>query len=160
MKLNLGCGNKNIDGFVNHDLTRHSPHVDIAHDLNELPWPWEDDQFERVVAASVLEHLYHNLLVSMNEIWRISEPDGLAVVKLPYWKAEISWNDPTHVWKVGPHVFDQLDPRTQRGHKYSFYTPFKWAIVKVNFNPHKTSIVWHLRKRPLNWIPKETDGTN
>jgi len=154
VKLNLGCGSQNLEGFVNHDLIRHSDWVDVAWDLNELPWPWEDDQFEMVIAASVLEHLYHNLLTSMNELWRITEQDGLAVVKLPYWKAEISWNDLTHIHRVGLGLMDQLDPRTKRGHQYWFYTRRKWAIEEKRFNAQRTSIIWKLRKRPLDWRSK------
>jgi len=152
-KLNLGCGHKRPDGFVQHDLTLHSPWVDVAWDLNVLPWPWEDGAFEMVVAASVLEHLTHNLLISMNEVWRIMAPEGVAVVKLPYWKAGISWNDPTHRHLVGPGVFEQLDPRTKRGHQYFFYTPYKWRIESTKFNQPKTSIIWHLTKMPENWRP-------
>lgn len=157
-KLNLGCGNKHPEGFVQHDITKHSPHVDIAWDLNDLPWPWDDDAFEMVVAASVLEHLHHNLLTSMNEVWRILEPAGVAVVKLPYWKAEISWNDPTHLHLVGPGVFNQLDPTTKRGQQYRFYTPYKWRIERLTFNDGKTSIIWHLRKMPKHWDGSEDDG--
>lgn len=157
MKLNLGCGNKPLEHFVNHDLTKHAPYVAMAHDLNELPWPWEDDQFESVVALSVLEHLYHSLLVSMNEIWRITEPDGLVIVKLPYWKAEISWDDPTHIHKAGKHLMHQFDPTTRRGQQYGFYTPRKWEIIEGKFNDQRSSLIWHLRKRPLHWTPEEPD---
>ena len=153
--LNLGCGNKPIEGAVNHDVTRHSPHVDIAHDLSVLPWPWDDEAFDFVAALSVLEHLEQNLLTSMNEIWRILTPGGVSRVKLPYWKAEVTWDDPTHRWPVGTGVMDQLDPTTKRGHGYAFYTPYKWKIIKgPELNPGQTSVHWTLRKMPLNWNGK------
>ena len=146
--LVLGCGNRPKFGAINHDLTRHSNHVDVAWDLNNTPWEiWPDDYFDMVIAESVLEHLYHNLLVSMNEIWRITKVGGIAAVKLPYWRAEITWNDLTHVHRVGIGIMNQLDPSLPRGQEYSFYTPYKWEIIRAQMNDEMTSIHWELRKR-------------
>jgi len=156
MNLNLGAGNRILDDSINHDITRHSKAIDVAWDLNDLPWPWEDGQFARVYAFSVLEHLYHNLLTSMDEIWRITELGGLCVVKLPFWKANVTWEDLTHIHKVGPGIMDQLDPTTQRGRDYGFYTPYKWHVLKrwANKKKRPTSFYWNLIKKPEGW-----DGT-
>lgn len=153
VKLNLGCGNKPLEGYINHDLTVHADHVDIAWDLNELPWPWQDEAFEKVAAISVLEHLRQNLLTSMDELWRILEPHGVAVVKLPHWKHNISWEDLTHLHVVGVGAMDQLDPRTKRGVDYWFYTRRKWRVDKRTVNDAKSSIYWTTTKMPLDWDP-------
>lgn len=152
-QLNLGCGNKPFEGFVNHDVTKHSRHVDVAWDLNQLPWPWEDETFDKVAALSVLEHLQQNLLMSMNELWRILVPKGVAVVKLPHWKHNLSWEDLTHLHLVGPGAMEQLDPRTKRGHQYWFYTRRKWRIDKRVMNEARSSIHWTMTKMPLDWDP-------
>lgn len=152
-KLNVGCGNKPLKGFVNLDLTKHSEHVDVAWDLNEMPWPFEDESFEKVAALSVLEHLRPRLLDSMDELWRILIPGGVAVVKLPHWKANLSWEDLTHLHLVGAGVMDQLDPRTKRGHDYWFYTRRKWRIEKQLLNKSKTSFHWTMTKMGLDWDP-------
>lgn len=151
--LNLGAGNRIIEGAINHDVVKHRPEIDVAWDLNDLPWPWEDEQFDKVAALSVLEHLRQNLLTSMDEIWRITAPGGVAVVKLPHWKHNLSWEDLTHLHLVGPGVMDQLDPRTKRGHDYWFYTRRKWQIEKREMNDAKTSIYWTMTKMPLDWDP-------
>lgn len=131
--LNLGAG-KRIDegdkGAVNHDLTLHSPLIDVAHDLNDIPWPWDDESFDRVLAWAVLEHLRLNLIESINECWRVLRPGGTIEVKLPIWNAATSYDDPTHYWQFALGVFDQFDPRTERGRQYDFYTPRKWTITK------------------------------
>jgi len=144
--LVLGCGKRLHQDAIHHDFTQHSPHVDIVHDLNHLPWPWESERFNKVIAESVLEHLYHNLLISMNEIWRITKVGGIAAIKLPYWRAEITWNDLTHVHRVGIGIMNQLDPSTSRGKEYEFYTPYKWKILYAKMNPEMTSIHWELEK--------------
>lgn len=151
MQLNLGCGNKPLEGFVNHDFDLHSPHVDISWDLNVLPWPWENCSFDKVAALSVLEHLNQNILASMNELWRIIKPGGVAVVKLPAWNHPLTWDDPTHLHPVGPGVMDQLDPRTKRGVSYRFYTPYKWRIDKFQANKAKSSYHWTMTKMSVNW---------
>jgi len=158
MKLNLGCGGKPLEGFVNHDVVQHSPHVDVAWDLNVLPWPWAPMTFEKVAALSVLEHLRHNLLTSMDEIWRILAPEGVAVVKLPHWKHNLTWEDLTHLHMVGPGIMDQLDPRTKRGHDYWFYTRRKWRVEKRNMNEAKSSIIFTVVKMPLDWNPLGIEG--
>lgn len=157
MVLNLGAGNRIIPGAINHDRIKHRVEIDVAWDLNELPWPWEDEAFDKVAALSVLEHLRHDLLTSMDEIWRITKAAGTAVVKLPHWKANISWEDLTHVHLVGPGIMDQLDPRTGRGQAYWFYTRRKWAIVKRRMNGARSSLYFTLRKMPLDW---RGDGTH
>jgi len=137
--LNLGAGNKIISDAVNHDLTKHRPEIDIAWDLNNIPWPWEDDTFTYILANAVLEHLEIDLLKSMNECHRILKPNGELTVKLPYWNHEASYEDPTHYWVFSPGVFDLFDPETYRGQHYGFYTPRKWKILGCNFVDSRNS---------------------
>lgn len=158
--LNLGAGNRIIEGAINHDVVKHRAEIEVVHDLNDMPWPWPDESFDKVLALSVLEHLRQNLLTSMDEIWRITAPGGETVVKLPFWKANNSWEDLTHLHLVGPGIMDQLDPRTKRGHDYWFYTRRKWAVEKgwMNKDKNPTSIYWRLRKKPLDWDPLDRWG--
>lgn len=128
--LNLGAGNSPLPGAVNHDIIKHRSEIDVAWDLNNLPWPWPDNSFDLVYASSVLEHLELTLLESCNEIWRILLPGGRLWVKLPYWKADSAYNDPTHRWPCGVCILDAFDPNTRAGTAYNFYTPRKWKIIQ------------------------------
>ncbi len=145
--LNLGAGNKIMlakegETVVNHDLICYRPEIDIAYDLNILPWPWPDNSFDLITASAVLEHLKLNLVESLNECWRILRPGGLVHLKLPYWKADGSYCDPTHYWVFTLGSFDQFDPDTKRGQDYSFYTNRKWKIIKPAYlNKQNTSII-------------------
>jgi len=144
--LNLGCGNKPLaagPGEVvrNHDLRRHRPEVDIAWDLDERPWPWEDESFDLVVAAAVLEHLKLNLVESLDECWRILASGGQLSLKLPQWNAESNYGDPTHRWFFCLQSLDIFDPDTARGRQYGFYTERKWRIIRpARLNDAGTSI--------------------
>lgn len=137
--VNLGCGNWIIDGAVNVDRTRHRPEVDVVWDLETLPWPFEDEAFNLVIARAVLEHLRLTLVESMDEMWRILRPGGKAVVKLPWWRSDNSWTA-DHWWKYNLRVFNIFDPTKREGRQYGFYTPRKWRIVKgPRLNKERTS---------------------
>lgn len=128
--LNIGCGNRILEGAVNHDRTRHRPEVDIVHDLNVLPWPWEDGSFDQVVALAVLEHLDIDLFASLAECHRILAPGGQLVIKLPLQSGYNAYDDPSHRWFFTLRSLDQFCLETERGRDYAFYTPYKWRFVK------------------------------
>lgn len=130
MILNLGAGNDIREGAVNHDRLRHRPEIEVAHDLNVLPWPWGDESFDVIVARAVLEHLRINLLESVGECWRLLRPGGKLVMKLPYWQHRNSYIDPTHYWKFDLRSVEVFDPDTEYGRAYSFYGAGNWRIVK------------------------------
>ena len=56
MKLHLGAGKDIKEGWVNHDLVKLEG-IDITHNLNKYPWPWEDGLFDEVYANNLLEHV-------------------------------------------------------------------------------------------------------
>ena len=130
--LNLGAGNAPIfgDGAVNHDIIKHRPEIDVVWDLNELPWPWGDDSFDLIIAKAVFEHLRNNLVVTLDECWRILRPDGKMTIKLPHWEHERSHRDPTHVWPgFTVETLHLFDPEKPYGRDYSFYTERKWKCL-------------------------------
>ncbi len=138
--LNLGAGNKLVRGAVQHDLTAHRPEIDVAWDLNDLPWPWTDDSFDLVVACAVFEHLRNNLVVTVNECWRILRPGGILHMKLPFWRSDNSYRDPTHYWRFSLMTCDLFDPSTKYGRDYTFYTDRKWKIIQpARLNNAKSS---------------------
>lgn len=131
--LNIGAGKKPIVGAINHDIVKYSKYIDVIWDLNNLPWPWSDNSFDKIKAWSVFEHLNIGLVKSMNECWRILKPKGILVAKFPYWKSEGCWNDPTHIRGYALKSMDYFDPDTEHGTLYDFYTPFKWKLLKKGF---------------------------
>lgn len=146
--LNLGAGNRIIEGAVNHDRTIHRPEISVAHDLNILPWPWPDNSFDVISARAVFEHLDVDLVGCLNECWRILRPGGVLDIKLPYWKSETTFDDPTHRRGYGIGVFYYFDPEFPNGQKYGFYTPYKWEVVWACFsNGRKSSIAAQMRVR-------------
>lgn len=146
--LNLGAGDHLIGNAVNHDVVKHRPEIDVVWDLNEIPWPWPDNSFDQICARAVLEHLRPNLVVTLNECWRILRPKGTIFLKLPHWQSDISHQDPTHYWFFSVRSLDQFDPDTKRGQIYTFYTPRKWKILEgPALNKAQSSILAKLEVR-------------
>ena len=74
-KLNLGCGQDIRKGYVNLDFLKLRG-VDVVHDLNKFPYPFDDDEFDEIYTSHVLEHL-DNLPKAMKELKRICRNGGL-----------------------------------------------------------------------------------
>ncbi len=53
LKLNLGCGNNLLDGFVNID--KYDKAADVMADICYLPY--EDESVDEIVAYQIIEHL-------------------------------------------------------------------------------------------------------
>ncbi|GAI92192.1 unnamed protein product, partial [marine sediment metagenome] len=68
-KLNLGCGQFKKDGFINIDIDDKT-NPDIRHNLNQFPYPFENNRFVLIEANHLLEHL-HNPFEVMKELHRI-----------------------------------------------------------------------------------------
>lgn len=122
MKLNLGCSDRHIVGYVNVDLV---PPCDQVADLAEK-WPWADSSIESVAALDVIEHIgecqhqdtccgqccpgqhfehpcgkrrhFLGRIHFMNELHRVLVPAGRAVIETPNAsKGSGYFQDPTHV---------------------------------------------------------------
>lgn len=149
--LNLGCGHRPLEAALNHDLRAHSEHVGIAHDLEELPWPWEDEAFRRIVAHDVMEHLRLEVEDWLDECWRILEPGGELEIRGPAWDRHNAWRDPTHVRPFEERMFDYWDPETEIGRKYGeLYfgeTARWWRVVGVERVDGGTNLLFRLEKR-------------
>lgn len=142
-ELLIGCGNSRVKKlFVDGESTDwdqlvtldHDPGcgADVVHDLEQLPWPFEDDAFDAVHAYEVLEHLgdqgdFGAFFAQFAEIWRILKPDGMLFATVPVWTSQWAWGDPSHrrVITPGTLVFlSQQQYREQVG--ITPMTDFRW----------------------------------
>jgi ubiquinone/menaquinone biosynthesis C-methylase UbiE len=78
MKLNLGCGNKKVEGFIGVDIKD----ADVVADIRKLPY--EDNSVDEIMAIHVCEHFYKHEILSVLEEWRrVLKHDGIMVLELP-----------------------------------------------------------------------------
>ncbi len=115
-RLNLGCGADILDGYVNVDLVRLDG-VDVVHDMNVQPWPFEENSFDEIVANHVLEHL-DDVIGALREIWRVSKPGGIIKIRTPYFASFLTFKDLTHKHVFTYDAFDNWDVRNFEKGRY------------------------------------------
>ena len=136
MKLNLGCGNKIIDGYINVDKF-DTYNVDIKHDLEKFPYPFEDDTVEEIILSHVLEHIGQSpdiFIKILKELYRICKNQALIEISVPHPRHDNFISDPTHVRPItifGLSLFDKaLNKKWERNDAAN--TPLA-LIHDVNF---------------------------
>jgi len=102
--LNVGCGSRTLDGFVNVDRVKLDG-VDVVHDLDVLPWPWDDATASQIVAQDVFEHVA-DPVGFMTESHRILALGGSLIIKSPHFRHQDAFTDPTHRRFCTEHTWD------------------------------------------------------
>jgi len=124
--IHLGCGqafdpayhnNINFD-YITNDISA-LPGVKWCYDLNNVPWPYDDESTQTVLAIDVIEHL-DNPKSILEEIYRILIPGGLLQLQVPYFGSLAHANDMTHKHGFTPSTFGFFIP----GHPYCESSPW------------------------------------
>lgn len=146
-KIILGCGDVYLEGWTHLDRAKHSQHVDVAHNLNVTPWPFDDDSAQFIKAADILEHL-DDFVAFFDECWRILASDGVLQVQTVLHTSVNRWRDSTHKRPYRPEAFTFLDPDYACWQRFGkFYTVRHWKItslldggeaVRVEMTPRKS----------------------
>ena len=109
-RLNLGCGFDKRPDFVNADsFPECAP--DVQMDIETFPWPFEDNAFDYVLMKHVLEHVGETFAMFkrvMQELYRITAPDGIIEIQVPHFRHDTYWSDPTHVRAFTPLTFQMM----------------------------------------------------
>lgn len=101
MKVNLGCGRRSMDGWVNVDCVP-LPGVDLVAELDDsvkVSLPWPDDSVDEFALIHTLEHINHPLPL-MEELWRVAKLGAKITVACPYGSSDDADEDPTHVRRI------------------------------------------------------------
>lgn len=142
MKINLGSGNDPKEGYINVDHL-DLPTVDVVHNLIELPYPFEDESAEKIMAVDVIEHLPNftpdnkpMIVAFVEECHRILKPGGELYIQTPGYNAEFLYQDPTHVRGFHIKSFDLFDPETEFGQTTGFYSEVKFKVQAEELENH------------------------
>lgn len=103
-KLNLGCGKDIKQDYVNLDCVK-LPGVDVVHNINKLPLPFRNNEFDEILCRHFLEHLA-DIDELMKELYRILKPGGVLKIIVPHFTCAGSWLDPQHKRPFGYFSFD------------------------------------------------------
>lgn len=152
MKLNLGCGNKKLPGWVNCD---YGDYYDRFIDLNDPDWAmWglRASSADEVLMDQVLEHLSDTTAV-MENIHRVLKPGGVATIRVPFAGSYAAWNDPTHRHHFTPETFRYFEV----GHPSQHYVGVAFRKVEVRWLDDNSTWLARLRNRipfrdQLRWL--------
>ena len=97
-KLNFGCGEKHLDGFINVDWNPLAK-PDVVQDLNKFPYSFDDNTFDFIEASHIIEHLDKPFDV-MRELHRILKPGGVLHMKVPHFSRGFTHAEHTHGFDV------------------------------------------------------------
>jgi SAM-dependent methyltransferase len=92
--LELGCGSSKREGAVGVDILAGSA-ADVIHDLDVFPYPFRDDEWDRILCFDVLEHV-RDFVACVEEIWRIARPGATVEATGPFMSSVNYFSDPTH----------------------------------------------------------------
>jgi hypothetical protein len=104
MKLNLGCGQNHLSGYVNVDCMAAAK-PDVLQDLEVFPWPFDDSSVDEVMLNHVLEHLGRDPKVFVGifkELYRVCKGGAQVRIVVPDPRHDHFYGDPTHVRPVTP----------------------------------------------------------
>ncbi len=142
--LEIGCGQRPVwPKSETLDVNPRSRATHI-HDLNNFPYPFEDNAFDYIVAEHVLEHL-RPVLPVLDELHRIIKPTGQLRIEVPHYTSHFYWTDPTHLTPFGVRTLDYIIPTGYEGGVYAFhYSERDWKRIEVRLNGPENS--WINRK--------------
>lgn len=125
--LDVGCGKNRKAGWVGLDR-KPQPSVDIVHDIEELPWPLEDNTCAVILMSHLWEHIKPWLSIPvMDEMWRLLEPEGQLQITCPYGYSPGYLQDPTHCNPATELTWQYFDPAYEL---YKEYEPKPWRIIR------------------------------
>ena len=117
LRLNIGCGFKRLDGYVNVDAWAGcEPDLQFAADTDV--WPFPDGSVAAVVFEHSMEHMgetagaFRHLI---QELYRVCADGARVEVMVPHWRHDSFSNDPTHVRVITPMTLRMLD--RERNHQ-------------------------------------------
>ncbi|MCI5059303.1 MAG: class I SAM-dependent methyltransferase, partial [Flavobacteriales bacterium] len=114
-----------------HDIAKLDG-VDVIHDLEQFPWPFEDNSFEKIYMKDVLEHL-SNTIKTLEEIHRIAKPGCEIFIAVPYWNSWEAITDPTHKKNFNEFTFEFFDPSKWRCQDRPYYSKARFKIKKQGY---------------------------
>jgi SAM-dependent methyltransferase len=119
--LDIGCGANKVPGAVGMDINPRTA-ADVIHDLDVLPYPFGNDEFDEVIGRHVIEHVQNPMAV-MQELHRITRAGGLVRLVAPHWTNPDFATDLTHRNHLNSYSFRNL---TEDRAVFDFYTEVRF----------------------------------
>jgi SAM-dependent methyltransferase len=154
--LDIGCGKnkyKNELEIVTGMDKVPLPGVDVIHDMEQFPYTFADESFDKVIMQHSLEHVSKENMTNIKiieEIHRILKPGGMLIVEVPI--GQWFHYDPTHKNYVGYWYWKYFSS----DFSLNFYTATRLELVKSDLvGIHGLKGIEHLTTI-FNWLYQRT----
>ena len=134
-KLNLGCGNDYLKGYINADISS-AVGADTVFNM-EYGLPYKDNTFDEILVNNSLTQILNpqKFVFIINELWRTCKESGFIQVRVPNAEDICAWQDPMDCrrFTVESFTYMQFDHRRyeQYGRHYGFM-PFEVELIDNN----------------------------
>jgi len=119
MKLNIGCGRKQLEDYINIDKHDYGQHV-VRDVLKGLPYP--NNVIEEIRMHHLIEHFhYEEICDILGECWRVCQPGGKIEVTVPHAGRALhkAFQDPSHKTFFVPGTFPYFEMDHAYSHEFS-----------------------------------------
>ena len=132
MKLNLGCGNSYMKGWVNADFNKLVK-ADIYFDAERQEFPFPDNHFDEIYADNVFEHFDKPEKV-FEECHRVLKDGGVLDLIVPYYNCWTNFGDVTHRTSYSELSFNYFVKDAFMTKKFGFQVGTrKFSSVEIEF---------------------------
>ena len=142
MKINLGCGTRIKEGWINCDKYPISDAV-LDVDLNDLPLPFDDNVADEILLCHVLEHI-NNRYALIEDCHRILKRGGILRVMLPIYGNVVEHESYNH--SIG--YFDNFSNHASQNYDRC---NFRIVSIKKHIYPCRARVV-EKYERLKTWI--------
>jgi len=122
--LSLGCGRRKAESDVVRVDISAEMNPDRVWDLDQVPWPFADSEFDTVECFDVIEHV-ESVVRCLEEVHRVLRPGGRLRLTTPHFSCANSYIDPTHRHHLAHASFDYFC----EGHPLNYYGKARFAIA-------------------------------
>lgn len=125
--MNLGCGKDIKEGWINLDSVS-LPGVNIVHNIENLPLPFSNNEFDEILCKDILEHVEY--IPVLKDLHRILKPEGILKIQVPHFSSKNNFVDPTHKKLFSVSTFDFFVRGTKHyEHKAHYYFDFSFSKI-------------------------------
>jgi len=151
MKLNLGCGNKKLPGYINIDRNKKVK-PDIVCKLGQEILPIGDNLVDYVVGDQFIEHLTSDETVFMiDDLYRVCKPNSIMKFIVPHMLSPVS-SKVFHKQTISEFYFEDFDVNADNstGDKRNYFIVGYKLLFHCYKPEHKNH--WLLKYIPFFYI--------
>lgn len=144
MKLNFGCCEDILKGWVNYDLIPIDKRVKYL-DLTKFPYPFKSNIVDKILISNTIEHFYKEMQIKIiNECYRVLKKDGELIIRLPTFLPYISHRSCFH-----HDNYLNIFVKSNKTGAYIWTKKFKSIYVKGN---RTKSYFWRIKKMIFSYL--------